>query len=419
MNCKSNKQDENDEKETTRVAGRKPNGKAQMKAVYASLAGLFVATIPASAQMWTEMSTNTEYDWYGVASSADGSKLAATVASAVPTSGEGIYLSTNSGATWTQSQAPSGAWGPIASSADGTKLAAANANGYIYTSTNSGGAWIQRATPNEKWLSLASSADGSKLIAADNPGFLIVSTNSGVGWLTPTNLNRYWLSVVCSADGNKMAAQYAGDDADPWVSTNCGMTWQPAAIPINQGGNLAMTATGNMLVLLSRGLFYLSTNWGLSWSSLGTQIPGYATMVSSADGSTMLTFGGGIGQEQYPATLWVSTNSGVNWTPGGPTNMTWSALASSADGRELAAVSEYGGVWISQTPPSPQLNLSFSGNNLNFSWIVPSTNMLLEQSFDLVNWTLLTNTLSLDLTNLQDELTLSPTNGAGFFRLEQ
>src|SRR5580692_7859166 len=103
-----------------------------MKAIYVILGSLFVATISVCAQTWTETSTNTEYDWYGVASSADGTKLAATLASAAPTSAEGIYLSTNSGGTWTQSQAPAGSWGPITSSADGMKLAAANANGYIY-----------------------------------------------------------------------------------------------------------------------------------------------------------------------------------------------------------------------------------------------------------------------------------------------
>jgi hypothetical protein len=389
-----------------------------MKANYAILSGLFLAAISVCAQTWTQTSTNTEYDWAGVASSADGTKLAATLVSATPTSAEGIYLSTNSGMTWAQSQAPAGSWGPIASSVDGAKLAAANASGSIYTSTNSGATWIQRIASGGKLVSLASSADGSKLIAAENPGYFIVSTNSGANWFTPTNLSLYWLSVVCSADGTKMAAQYGLDDADPWVSTNCGVTWQPAAIPINQGGNLAATASGNMLMLLSRGLCYTSTNWGLTWSSsFGTQIPGYVTIVSSADGSTRFTYGGGLDAEEYPAILWVSTNFGASWTSSGPTNIQWTSLASSADGKVLVAVSEFGGIWVSQVPPSPQLNLSYSSNSVNFSWIVPSTNMVLEQSPDLFNWTTLTNAPSLNYTNLREQLTLSPTNSSSFFRL--
>ncbi len=397
-----------------------PNGKSRMncdfhlKAGPAILACLFAAALPAQAQTWIETSTNTADDWYDVVASADGTKLAATLLSADPASAEGIYLSTNSGVTWVQSQAPAGSWAPIACSADGTNLVAANANGTIYTSTNSGATWVERTTPAGKWTQLASSADGSKLIAITSPGYPLVSTNFGVDWFTPTNLSRAWSSVVCSANGNNMALQYSGDDADPWVSTNCGVTWEPATTPINQGGGLATSASGNILFLLSRGFMNTSTNWGQTWtSSGGAQIPGYATMVSSADGSTLLTFG----QAENPALLWVSTDFGTTWTSGGPTNNNWTAVASSADGKMLAAVSEFGGIWVSQTPPSPRLNLSCVSNIFSLSWIVPSTNMVLEESPDLENWMILTNAPSLDDTDLQEQLSLPAGPGAGFFRL--
>jgi len=43
----------------------------------------------------------------------------------------------------------------------------------------------------------------------------------------------------------------------------------------------------------------------------------------------------------------------------------------------------------------------------------------LQQSLDLTTetWTTLTNLPTLDLTNLQEELMLTPTNSNGFFRL--
>jgi hypothetical protein len=58
-----------------------------------------------------------------------------------------IYVSTNSGATWIQSDAPSKVWSSVASSSDGTKLVAVTMNypanaSWIYTSTNSGVTWI-------------------------------------------------------------------------------------------------------------------------------------------------------------------------------------------------------------------------------------------------------------------------------------
>jgi hypothetical protein len=41
----------------------------------------------------------------------------------------------------------------------------------------------------------------------------------------------------------------------------------------------------------------------------------------------------------------------------------------------------------------------------------------MEESPDLVNWTLLTNLPSLNLCNLREQLTLQPADGTAFFRL--
>ena len=61
-----------------------------------------------------------------------------------------------------------------------------------------------------------------------------------------------------------------------------------------------------------------------------------------------------------------------------------------------------------------------SNNNLVLSWIVPTTNFVLQQNLDLTttNWTNVTNAPVLNLTNLQDEVVLSPTNDSGFYRLK-
>jgi hypothetical protein len=60
----------------------------------------------------------------------------------------------------------------VASSADGSKLAAVANNSPIYTSTNAGATWISvSVVPNVPWVSVASSADGSKLVAATSPTY--------------------------------------------------------------------------------------------------------------------------------------------------------------------------------------------------------------------------------------------------------
>jgi len=68
--------------------------------------------------------------------------------------------------------------------------------------------------------------------------------------------------------------------------------------------------------------------------------------------------------------------------------------------------------------PTPRLNIAPTNSNLKLSWIVPSTNFVLQQSLDLSSWTNVTDAPALNLTNLQDEVIQSPTNGSGFYRLE-
>jgi hypothetical protein len=369
----------------------------------------------ALAQTWTQTRAETNFYWTSIASSADGTKLAATAGQGT---GQGLYLSTNSGANWAPSLAPAGGWYSVVSSADGNKLMAANDSGAIYISTNSGGTWKQAGGISGNLI--VSSADGTKLMVAagiESGGFIYISTNSGAGWFLSTNTARYWSSLTCSADGSKMAAQFHGDDAKPMVSTNNGVTWVPAAPMINQGGCLACTADGSKLALDSFGTFYVSTNWGLSWST--TNVGPYTDLLAcSANGSLLLSRGADTVDKLYS-----STDFGVTWTSNRVSSEGWTSLASSADGNQLLAVAEpgggaiSGGVWISQTTPSPQLNMSLSNGILNFSWIVPSTNMVMQESPDLNTWVEVTNPPCLNLTNLQEELTLPPIAGNGFFRL--
>jgi len=124
--------------------------------------------------------------------------------------------------------------------------------------------------------------------------------------------------------------------------------------------------------------------------------------------------------------LITSTNSGVTWNP--IASQTWSAVALSADGARLVATVgpptstgypfyPFEFFYLSQTTPSPELNLSASDNNAAISWIIPSLNFTLQQSSNLTSWTDVTNQPVLNLTNLQNQVVLPPPNGNSFFRL--
>ena len=76
-------------------------------------------------------------------------------------------------------QRPAGSWGPVASSSDGTKLFAILENGPIYISTDSGATWTASNSPFSAWCGIASSSDGKKLVAIQEPGQIYTSTNWG------------------------------------------------------------------------------------------------------------------------------------------------------------------------------------------------------------------------------------------------
>ena len=121
--------------------------------------------------------------------------------------------------------------------------------------------------------------------------------------------------------------------------------------------------------------------------------------------------------------IYTSMDAGTTWTSNSVPRLPWTSVTSSADGSKFAAASggsrSSGPIYTLRTIPAPQLNLASSSNKLAVLWIVPSTNFVLQQNLDLTttNWVVLTNTPVLNLTNLQNEVTLSPTNSSGFFRL--
>jgi hypothetical protein len=145
--------------------------------------------------------------------------------------------------------------------------------------------------------------------------------------------------------------------------------------------------------------------------------------VSSADGSTLVAIATvPLGSESF-GFIFTSTNFGISWTQADAPRKVWNCVASSADGHELvgSASGIWGnGIYTSQTKPAPQMNITPKNGNLLLTWIVPSTNFVLQQNSDLTtaSWMNVTNLPVLNLTNLQNQVVLSPTNGSSFYRLK-
>jgi hypothetical protein len=226
---------------------------------------------------WTQTSAPGE-DWNSIASSSDGTKLAAAWGWGGGGTG-GIYTSTNAGVTWTQTSAPDTVWDSIASSSDGTKLAAAPYEVYndgmwgpggIFTSTNAGLTWTQTIPPGEVgWSSIASSSDGTKLAAVVSFTGIWTSTNAGVTWTqTSAPGSPEWQSIASSSDGTHLAA----------VGWPSGIWTAQATIQTTTAPRLAISYSGNSVIVSwpNNGSYNLQQNSNLAapdgWTTSGYPI---------------------------------------------------------------------------------------------------------------------------------------------------
>jgi hypothetical protein len=240
-------------------------------------------------------------------------------------------------------------------------------------------------------VAVASSDLGGNALA----GSIFISGDSGANWTQASAPSNGWLSVASSADGTKLVAVNLNyNDFAPWGAL---------------------------------GSIYISTNSGVTWTPTTAPANGWSSVTSSTDG-TRLTAAGS------PEGIYVSTDSGATWMQASAPGEVWSSVASSADGNKVVAVANsdlnydyYGGpIYTLQHPippptPLPKLNISLSDGNFDISWLVPSTSFVLQQNSDLTttNWVDVSSTPSLNYTNLNYQVTVSPTNGQGFYRLEQ
>lgn len=348
---------------------------------------------PVRAQTWTQTSAPT-YDWRAVACSADGRVMAV-----------GAYISTNYGATWFSNDslvAPEA----IAVSADGLRLAAAA--DAIFVSTNSGVTWRSNSIGGS-YGSLACSADGLVLASYASQ----FSTNSGETWFTATPPPVPGSGPVSlSADG-KTVVGFAGNTFI--VSTNLGQDWViQGALPVGLAPRI-ITASADCARLAEAdiGNIFTSIDAGATWRSNSFPVRGqWLSIASSADGLRLAAV-------NYFGQIYTSTNSGLNWISNNAPSLDWISVASSADGRRLVAVLLGGGIWTSYSPGAPVLEIAPTNNLIKISWLIPSAEFVLEQTFDLhsTNWSAVDAIPTLNASNLHYEVSMPISGSNAFYRL--
>lgn len=279
--------------------------------------------------------------WITIASSADGSRLAACAFLG------SLFTSADYGMTWTERTAAGfGQWQQIASSADGQTLAAVSNGRPIYISQDAGATWTPRES-SRAWSAIASSADGKKLVAGYDTKIL-VSTDSGTSWTERFDSHSYYFwDIAMSADGTKVAA---GDIY--WRifrSADSGLTWNPCSDYLGWRG-MACSADGVKLVAVAAyDHLFTSSDSGTTWTARDT-VRDWRDVASSADGVRLVAC-------VYPGQIYISIDSGATWKAV-EGNRAWSAVASSADGMHLAATENAGPIF---TCPAPQTTTGVGG----------------------------------------------------------
>ena len=238
------------------------------------------------------------------------------------------------GVTW-EARATSRNWTCLASSADGSRLAAANNSSDIYASANYGVTWLHKTYSFIRWNALACSSDGLKLAAVQNAGPIHILENDGRTW-TKRGPSLIWKFIASSADGSKLAAVARGERI--YTSTDFGVTWTPRE-SIRNWQSIASSTDGNKLAaVVDGGLIYTSIDAGESWTARENS-RFWCSITSSSDGTNLAAV---VSEGQ----IYTSTDSGVNWTAR-ESNRMWHSISSSSDGSKLAAVVFGGKIYTS------------------------------------------------------------------------
>jgi photosystem II stability/assembly factor-like uncharacterized protein len=260
--------------------------------------------------------------WTAVASSSDGKRLLAAEGENGGNPGD-LYLSTNSGVTWTQANVTSNDWCVAGSSADGRVLTAAGeATGY--RSTNFGASWILNNLPpdtgNYARAGLTVSTDGTRQAAVSGNGSFYTSVDSGLTWQQQTNFSfDFATAMAASSDGSKLVVSgYAGGLVpETLFSEDYGTTWRlDTSAPPFAWTALCMSADGTRVVA------------GNS-SNFGSDAPG-GIYLYGPNLALKFTLTNGMGLLSWPAALtnvvlqqstnlsdWVTTTNTPEGGPGG------------------------------------------------------------------------------------------------------
>ncbi len=229
---------------------------------------------------WTTLTVPVS-NWRTVDISTDGTKIVAAGCSTP------LYVSHDSGVTWS-ANGPTAIWGRVSMSDDGTVVAASQGRvcgsaaptpwgtNYIHVSTDSGATWTQ--TSQGGVIALAVSPDGSRIVAgvgtSNTPVVPIYSTNNGSTWTAGTtqvlNSGTGFGDFFFADNQTVFATTGAGSITNGSLhrSTDGGVSFNEMIVSTaNSSNSPRVAASGNGQVILTWGGRF-STDGGVTFNQI-------------------------------------------------------------------------------------------------------------------------------------------------------
>ena len=239
------------------------------------------------------------YNLNALTTTAAGTVLAGTM--------NGIYRSTNFGATWTQVFDLFG----FAFAQHGTTLYAGTSNG-VYRSTNDGATWVPINTGmNFTWVrAVAAIPNASGVALFAGAGGVMRSTDNGTTWTQVVNgltsLSVFALATAPNDGGG--TDLYAGTSEGIFRTSNGGDQWTNMSFIYSGVRAVETTPSGRILAATENDIFR-SSDLGGTWTDTQANHTAMGFAVNPNGGSGVSLFGGGS-----PAGIVKSTDDGTTWT---------------------------------------------------------------------------------------------------------
>ncbi len=280
---------------------------------------------------WTERISGY---WTGIAVSSDGQRQTAV------SNGGQIYISTNYGATWTETETNRN-WNAVAMSSTGQYQTALVYDtfydeeleeifpiGKIYTSNNYGSSWTER-NYSQLWKEVAISSTGQYQTATCENSFVYRSNDYGATW-TETPINEGWFQSVDMSSTGQHQTGTIGWGGYIYTSSDYGATWTERGI-IGGWNDVALSSNGQYQLTGNcdevNGYIYISSDYGINWTSKDSVGPGCWMTGSMSDNGKYQTMANLSGY------VYLSDDYGATWTGSSLPTKEWFKIDMSSTGQ--------------------------------------------------------------------------------------